>query len=595
MFLGYPPQCYDVITKKIKPMSISIALNERQFDEMLHEMFSHLQSAYEFFTVSHGGSYKQVRIKSPVDIKNLKYSGTLVVMNQGDIHVSSSVTLSSRNLHPHTGSTAITSSANTFSLSASRNSSSLVPVTLHQSTTRTSSNSHSTSTRSSSTSIRQSTTASTRNSDTNLASASRNSSPLVPVTSHQSTTRTSSNSHSTSTRSSSTSIPQSTTASTRNSDISLLISQLRSPIDDNRLDIDEIESEREVLAKGLVEKQELLLSRDNLVQSGLSYYDDDSILNCQVVIKFFGEQGDDLEGLTKEFYSSFWNLFSNAYLKGEQQKCFTLSPQLDLTDKELLSAGRILLHGFILTGYLPIHISHEQLFYIFTGTVPSVNTMEKSFLQSLGDGDKENVMKAKQHLTEELKYSLIGLFSINEFSSIPSNESFSEDFQRMAQYVLIRKPYYILEQLRIKTNNFSSLFQSLSEELFIEVLRSKLPNGITVSKMLKPSYSSDDNRQVHEEKVFGYLETYVSSLGVTDTGKFLKFVTGLEVMSQDIDVNFNGEMNYKLMFPTAFTCTNSINLSRHYLTQACHFHVRDRVPARYHVAKIFYERKKSRW
>lgn len=89
---GYAPPCYDATTKKIKPVSISIALNERQFSEYLHELFAHLHETYQFFTVSHGGVYKEVNIRTPVDIKNLKYSGTLILTNKGEMPNSSSDT-----------------------------------------------------------------------------------------------------------------------------------------------------------------------------------------------------------------------------------------------------------------------------------------------------------------------------------------------------------------------------------------------------------------------------------------------------------------------------------------------------------------------
>lgn len=139
---------------------------------------------------------------------------------------------------------------------------------------------------------------------------------------------------------------------------------------------------RSQIVNTMVHKQQILVSREDL---------DASIMDCRVYVRFLGEQGDDMDDLTREFYSSFWVRFANDHIQGESSKYFCLTPQFGLSDEQLLAAGRILIHGFVLTGYLPIHVSYAQLFLILTGRMPSSSLSETSFLATLTDSDQQKI------------------------------------------------------------------------------------------------------------------------------------------------------------------------------------------------------------
>ena len=50
---------------------------------------------------------------------------------------------------------------------------------------------------------------------------------------------------------------------------------------------------------------------------------------------------------------------------------FTIKPEMVLSKDQTMAAGRILVHGFLLTCYLPIFIGKAQLYFILTGKKPS--------------------------------------------------------------------------------------------------------------------------------------------------------------------------------------------------------------------------------
>ena len=77
-------------------------------------------------------------------------------------------------------------------------------------------------------------------------------------------------------------------------------------------------------------------------------------------MRFEGETGDDLDGLTREFFSIFWAEFTQK-LPGNVRKYFAVDPCSVMATDDLKAVGRILVHGFLLTGYLPLYINHSLL------------------------------------------------------------------------------------------------------------------------------------------------------------------------------------------------------------------------------------------
>ena len=109
---------------------------------------------------------------------------------------------------------------------------------------------------------------------------------------------------------------------------------------------------------GFTDRQEILINRDEIVRNALQQYQDISMLSCNIFVKFQNESGHDENVLTKEFFSRFWMEFSGKYLKGN--KTFASQMEEVLSEKEFRAVGRILIHGFILTGYLPLFLNHTQ-------------------------------------------------------------------------------------------------------------------------------------------------------------------------------------------------------------------------------------------
>ena len=125
--------------------------------------------------------------------------------------------------------------------------------------------------------------------------------------------------------------------------------ELRTPSD--------INFARDMFLSQLTEKQEFLVDRSKRFEQAVTLYQDESIMSCTLYIRFNNEEGDDFDGLTREFFSVFWERFFDKYCRGHTLKYIYLMPENIPPLPLCMAAGRILLHGFILTRFVPININ----------------------------------------------------------------------------------------------------------------------------------------------------------------------------------------------------------------------------------------------
>ncbi len=84
--------------------------------------------------------------------------------------------------------------------------------------------------------------------------------------------------------------------------------------------------------------QQLLLRRDHIVDDAVQQYQDIAILHHKLFVKFDGEKGEDLEGLTREFFSLFWQSWAKK-LAGGNKLYVSLNPTKMIDADELKQLG----------------------------------------------------------------------------------------------------------------------------------------------------------------------------------------------------------------------------------------------------------------
>ena len=138
------------------------------------------------------------------------------------------------------------------------------------------------------------------------------------------------------------------------------LSPVSPPSESDDLDFFSIESELLEQRLKASNYSEIIIQRDCLFDDALNQFN--SLGLTRIYVKFDGEPGDDFEGLTRELISEFWKEFSQRFSDGQKFQYLNPSPISYLKEKDLIAVGKILMIGFILTGFLPTQFNNSFLF-----------------------------------------------------------------------------------------------------------------------------------------------------------------------------------------------------------------------------------------
>jgi hypothetical protein len=95
-------------------------------------------------------------------------------------------------------------------------------------------------------------------------------------------------------------------------------------------------------------------------------------------------------GLSRELFTVFWTAIESSCFNGNIEKVPVLAPNF-LSDFVLL--GKILSHGFVLTGYVPLSLSLVCATYIISGSHNvSDDTLPKSFIHFVDNSESHALM-----------------------------------------------------------------------------------------------------------------------------------------------------------------------------------------------------------
>ena len=97
------------------------------------------------------------------------------------------------------------------------------------------------------------------------------------------------------------------------------------------------------------------IQRENILEELLQIYDNKSIVNDQLNVKFKGEAALDFGGVTMDLISTFWDAAFSAYFEGDTIKIPFVPPLKHQERKGVFpKLGRILYHGWRLTKQIPV-------------------------------------------------------------------------------------------------------------------------------------------------------------------------------------------------------------------------------------------------
>ena len=185
------------------------------------------------------------------------------------------------------------------------------------------------------------------------------------------------------------------------------------------------------------------VTRENLIDEAIKIYMEKPFFICKKLhVTFVGEEGLDLDGVSREFFSLFWKHFLYRYFRNSLPM---MKPSLFAMDKEFVAAGRILVHGYILLGYLPININPCYLYFILTGNTPAAKHVAVSFLNALPVSDQRLIDDAiRLHsFSESLTARLTALLGTMDLDTLPQQHNLREILRHLSWYQTIIKPHFL--------------------------------------------------------------------------------------------------------------------------------------------------------
>ena len=332
-----------------------------------------------------------------------------------------------------------------------------------------------------------------------------------------------------------------------------------------------IRSKRQEIVRTFSSTQRLLLRRQHVVQDAIAQYHDTTILHSRLYVRFEGETCDDFDSgprrPDKGIFPIFWAEFIQK-LSGNARKYFAVDTCSVMATDDLKAVGRILVHGFLLTGYLPLYINHSLLYKVLTGNEPSLEYCREHFILALDEMDKSLIEEATtaEALTDDMKKRLAAVLWNFGVRLLPSKSSLPEVLMSLGRYIAIIKPHFYISSMHTAIEEFQrGVFKDINQNSFKAILEGILPSRQQLIPRLQFQYSDDPVAKALEETVAGFVESYLLGVNKEELSNFLEYVTGSEMLPESLRVEFNGQCNEESMIPTV-RCSMSLHVSRYFLS-----------------------------
>ncbi len=189
-----------------------------------------------------------------------------------------------------------------------------------------------------------------------------------------------------------------------------------------------------------------LIRRDDLLDNVLAWYQNDDLLTeYPLGVRFFSERALDHGGVSCDMVSAFWEVsYKNLFDGGN-----LLSPNVErcVNFPVLRTIGRVLSHGYLATGVLPVRIAFPCLAYMLKGL--NISIPKDILLSTLVDSiSSYECVILKQALScENMRYDtetldkLLGILSKFNSTRVPQPHCLKEILVDIATYQFQNKPF----------------------------------------------------------------------------------------------------------------------------------------------------------
>ncbi|PIK36784.1 hypothetical protein BSL78_26377, partial [Apostichopus japonicus] len=292
----------------------------------------------------------------------------------------------------------------------------------------------------------------------------------------------------------------------------------------------------------LTEERRILVSRSTILQDAITMYAIGDLAHYTLHVTFQGEIGEDVGGLSREFFTTFWRAVAPMYFQGTYSVVpyTTLRPMSQLSSAQTWHAiGSIFSHGFVLLGYIPPLLSDATVSYLLSGRIPSRRLISDSFLNTLSESDRALLTHNNIHLNEGTILRLNTFFSQYNLQQRITNNNINAIIQRASEISVIERPYFAMTCMREgMVQAHPTVWNSVSQEEVNQALSSRQVSSQTFIAALRPDYSEGAYRN-NEELIMQWLEQVINTYSSAELGTLLHYISGSDV--------FTGDLSYLLI------------------------------------------------
>ena len=282
-------------------------------------------------------------------------------------------------------------------------------------------------------------------------------------------------------------------------------------------------------------------------------------------MSFFGENAVDLGGVSRDVMSAFWQLAYEKLFDGSKLFVPAISPHVDLSS--LPTIGKILSHGYLCTGFLPVQISFPSLEAMLLG--PNIDVESRvlvdSFLDYVSDVDRSVLHGAVQIAARSsistfspyVQEQLLTVLSNYGCRELPSPSNLSQLLANIARFIFLTTPMSASSMIYSGIPSQHQYFwQAKSPSDLHQFYQTLSATAIKVLSLLEDPVCMNKAQRLE----FNYLRQYIGNMTLEEVCLFLRFVTGSSVCTATkIELQFNMLSGFGRR-PIAHTCSNLLEL-----------------------------------
>ena len=282
------------------------------------------------------------------------------------------------------------------------------------------------------------------------------------------------------------------------------------------------------------------IDRENLFNSVLHLFSSDDITKeYPLRIRFKGELAIDAGGVMRDMVSAFWEIAYEKCCDGDSLLVPLIHPGSDVS--VFTKLGRILSHGYMQCGFLPLKIAFPVVAAMLLGvsvTIPNKFLMS-TFIDSL-NGYEQDLLKQGLSLTEyscDLQGRLVAIVSRFGGRELPTPKSLKETILQLAKYQFQTTPLPAIMAINSSIPEFHRRFWDSKTLADIYLLYYSM---VAIPAKVIEIIQEPDTMNAVEQRIFTYLCQMVGNMKTEELSSFLRFVTGSSVcLGKKIMVSFS--------------------------------------------------------